>query len=107
MDVDDAGRERLQQGGFYQPHEAGQAHAVHAVFLQARGNGLLGFLREFGLEARTVDHFRRNAPGTGAFQNVGIRVVGHHHGYFRLEGAGPDGVMNGLAIGAGSGAEYS
>ena len=107
MNVQNAGREFLQQRMLHQAHESGQANAVHAVFLQARGDGGLGRLREFGFKSPAVDHLRRDAPGTGAFQNVGVRIVRHHHGNFRPEGAGPDGVINGLAVGTGTGTEYS
>ena len=107
MDVQDTGRKFLQQRMFHQSHESGQANAIHAVFLQARGNGGLGRLREFGFKPSAIDHLRRDAPGAGAFQNEGVRIVRHHHGDFRPEGTGLDGIVNGLAIGTGTGTEYS
>ena len=107
VDIQNAGRKFLQQRKFHQAHESRQAHAVHAVLLQARGNGCLGFLWKSGFKSPAVNNLRRNAPGTGAFQNVGVRIVRHHHGDFRPERTGLDGIINGLAIGTGTGTEYS
>lgn len=106
VDIQDAGRKFLQQRKFHQAHESRQAHAVHAVLLQARGNGCLGFLRKSGFKS-PQSITSAGMPRNGRVPEYRRPDCQTSPRRFPPERTGLDGIINGLAIGTGTGTEYS
>ncbi|VRM35196.1 Uncharacterised protein [Streptococcus pneumoniae] len=50
-------------------------------------------------------HERLDPVGAGALQTAGVGDVGAHRGDLHVQGAGGDGVEDGLQVGAGTGDE--
>lgn len=107
VNVENAVGERLQEGLFDEPHEAGQANQVYAEGLQLSRDLGLQLKRKLVFVTAAVHILGRDTAAASTLQDESILMIGENDDDLGIQTPIIDGVEDGLTVAAATGPQNS